>query len=264
MSWMLSELHSGTQNSAYTDTYSTEYLCKNSTWCPGQSTSNNPNSTVQFMQIQDFTQFGIRDGTCGGGNQPSCTVSNYHLWDMSQRGPMNALAMFYMVKNPNLLFGYDPAGTIYNGFDDYYVWVRSGRTLAAPITASTCTKGCSIPLSGQLETKTCPGGETEGCPIRIGGVDVVGTTSYSGTTLTTQTQNAYDAIINNYSTGATIDYAVVRTSRRISRCIRPFHVRDIRPGQRHISWDPRFDVWLQHALHFKQLLHRWRMLLEER
>jgi hypothetical protein len=209
MNWMLSELHSGVHNGAYMDTFSTEYLCTDSLWCPGQSTSNNPKGTIQLMQIQDFTQFGILDATCGGTNQPPCTVSNYHLWDMSQRGPMNTLAMFYMVKNPNLLFGYNPAGAIYNGYDDYYYWVKSAQTLAAPIYASTCTSGCSIPLSGQLETKTCPGVETEGCPIRIGGVDVVGTTSYSGRTLTTQTQNAYDAIINDYSPGASIEYAVI-------------------------------------------------------
>ena len=97
------------------------------------------------MQIQDYTQFGVHDGN---GN----ALSNYHLWDMSQRGPMNALAMYYMVKNPNILFGYDPAGAIYNGSDDYYYWVKSARTVAAPgITASTCNPGpCTIPLSGAL------------------------------------------------------------------------------------------------------------------
>ena len=209
MNWALSELHNQPIYNAYMYTNSTEYMCTDSLWCPGQSTSNNPNGTVQYMQIQDFTQFGVLDATCGGKNQPACTISNYHLWDMSQRGPMNALAMFYMVKNPNLLLGYDPYGSTYSGFDDYYYWVKSARTLAAPISASTCTSGCSIPLSGQLETKTCPGVETAGCPIRIGGVDVVGTTSYTGTTLTTQTQFAYDAIINNYSTGASIEYAVI-------------------------------------------------------
>jgi len=38
---------------------------------------------------------------------------------------------------------------------------------------------------------------------------VVGTTNYSGKTLTTQTQNAYDAIINDYSPGASVEYAVI-------------------------------------------------------
>jgi hypothetical protein len=202
MNWQMSELGNQTVNSLDMDTHTTEYLCTNSAWCPGQSTSNNPNGTMQFMQVQDYTQFGVKDGN---GN----AVSNYHQWDMSQRGPMNALAMFYMVKNPNLLFGYDPAGAIYSQFDDYYYWVMSARTVAAPgITASTCTSGCSIPLSGALETLTCPGNETEGCPIRIGRVDVVGTTSYSGSKLTTQTQ-VFGAILNNYSPGATIEYAVL-------------------------------------------------------
>ena len=208
MNWVLSEFRDQPINSAYMYTNSSEYVCTDSLWCPGQSTSNNPNGTIEYLQMLDSTQFGVLDGNCTPG--VNCTVSNYHLWDMSQRGPMSALAMFYMVKNPNLLFGYDPTVAFYAGYDDYYYWVKSARTVAAPgITASTCTSGCSIPLSGQLETTTCPGVETEGCPIRIGGVDVVGTTSYSGTTLTTQTQWTYDAIINNYSAGASIEYAVV-------------------------------------------------------
>ena len=128
---------------------------------------------------------------------------------MSQRGPMNALAVYYMVRNPNVLFGYDPAGEVYEGSDDYYYWVKSSRTVAAPgVRASTCASGCSIPLSGALETSTCPGVETEACPIRIGGVDVVGTTSYSGTTLTTQSEFP-GAILHNYSAGASIEYAVL-------------------------------------------------------
>ncbi len=200
MNWMLSEEGNQAVNSFDADTFSTEYLCTNSLWCPGQSTSNNPNGTVQYMQILDNYQFGVRDGY-------GKALSNYHLWDMSQRGPMNALAMYYLVKNPNVLFGYDPAGEIYNGSDDYYYWVKSSRTVAAPgVTASTCANGCSIPLSGTLETSTCPGVETEACPIRIGGVDVVGTTSYSGTTLTTQTEFP-GAILHAYSAGASIEYA---------------------------------------------------------
>ena len=125
MNWALSELHDQPIYNAYMYTNSSEYVCTDSLWCPGQSTSNNPNGTTKYLQIQDFTQFGVLDATCGGKNQPACTISNYHLWDMGQRGPMNALAMFYMVKNPNLLFGYDPYGSTYSGFDDYYYWVKS-------------------------------------------------------------------------------------------------------------------------------------------
>jgi hypothetical protein len=202
MNWVLSELQNQSINSISMDTYSPEYLCTNSTWCPGQSTSNNPNGTMEYMQIQDYTQFGLQDGN-------GSALSDFHLWDMSQRGPMNALAIYYMVKNPNILFGYDPAGAYYDGSDDYYYWVESARTVASPgITASTCMKGCHIPLSGALETSACPGGMTEGCPLRIGGVDVVGTTSYSGTTLATQNYSAPDAILHNYSAGASVEYAV--------------------------------------------------------
>jgi len=52
--------------------------------------------------------------------------------------------------------------------------------------------------------------ETQGCPIRIGGVDVVGATSYTGTTLTTtpQTQGPPDAILHSYPAGASIEYAL--------------------------------------------------------
>jgi len=157
---------------------------------------------MQLAQIQDYTQFGLQDGN---GN----FLSDFHLWDMSQRGPMNALAEYYLMKNTNLWFGYNPAGFYYQQFDDYYYWVKSARTLSSGITASTCSKGCTINLSGALETSTCPGYETQACPIRIGGVDVVGTTSYSGTTLTTRTDLFGNAILNNYSAGATIEYAVM-------------------------------------------------------
>jgi hypothetical protein len=202
MNWLASELHNQTINTFSMDTFSPQYLCTNSSWCPGAPTNNNPNSTVEYMQVQDYTQFGVQDGNGNG-------LSNYHLWDMSQRGPMNALAMYYMVKNPNILFAYNPAGFTYNGSDDYYYWVKSARTVASPgIAASTCNPGpCSIPLSGALETSTCPGVETLGCPLRLGGVDVIGTTSYTGTTLTTQS-NVYSAILNSYPPGAPIEYAV--------------------------------------------------------
>jgi len=203
MNWMASELHNQTVNGISMDTYSQLYLCTNSVWCPGQAISNNPNTTEEYMQIQDYTQFGVKDGN---GN----ALSDYHLWDMSQRGPMNALAMYYMVKNPNILFGYDPAGATYNGFDDYYYWVKSAQTVAAPgIKVSTCNGSpCIISLSGQLETSACPGVETLACPLRIGGVDVVGTNSYTGTRLVTQ-NNVFGAILHSYSPGASVEYAVL-------------------------------------------------------
>ena len=55
MNWMLSEEGNQTVNSFDADTFSTEYLCTNSLWCPGAPTNNNPNTTVQFMQILDNT-----------------------------------------------------------------------------------------------------------------------------------------------------------------------------------------------------------------
>ena len=110
----------------------------------GSPTTNNPNNTVELMQIQDYTQFGVRDGN-------GSALSNYHLWDMSQRGPMNALAMYYMVKNPNILFGYDPAGSsitalmiTITGSSRRAPWLlRESRPQpATPVR-------CSIPLSGR-------------------------------------------------------------------------------------------------------------------
>jgi hypothetical protein len=211
MNWMASELHNQTVNSISMDTHSSQYLCTDSVWCPGSPTSNNPNNTVELRLIQDYTQFGVRDGN-------GSALSNYHLWDMSQRGPMNALAMYYMVKNPNILFGYDPAGFIYFGSDDYYYWVKSARTVAAPgVVASTCNPGpCVIPLSGDLEISTCPDMETEGCPLRLGGVDVVGTKSYTRNrsgNLITQDQ-VFGAILHSYLAGASIEYAVRGCVRR--------------------------------------------------
>ena len=172
MRWAMGENLTQTINGISMETQSKLYLCTNSLWCPGTATTNNPNGTLEYMQIQDYTQFGVRDGN---GN----SLSNYHLWDMAERGAMNALAEYYLVKNTNILFAYNPVGWVYNGFDDYYYWVRSARTVAAPgVTASTCLDGsgnqisCSVPISGALETSTCPGVQTFACPIRIGGVDV--------------------------------------------------------------------------------------------
>lgn len=181
------------------------FMCTDSAWCPGTSTSHNPNHTLWWMKTLNNSEFGLWDHN-------GTALANYHSWDMAQRGPSNALAMFHLIKNPNILMGYNPAGFVYVGYDDYYVWVTSARTLAAPITASTCSGTCSISLSGALETSTCPGTLTQACPIRIGGAngDIVGTTSYSGTMLTTKSVSSSQALLNSYSAGASIEYAVLR------------------------------------------------------
>lgn len=205
MNWSLSELHNITFNSYNIGAVGTEAdINTSSLWGP---VGTNPNSTMLIDQIQDDQQFGQKDGNCTS----SCTLTNYHLWPMDSRGPNHAFGMYMLVKNPNLLFAYDPSGSDYLGTDEYYTWVTSARTLASPgISAQICTTGsCTINLSGALETSTCPGQNAFDCPIRLGGVDVVGALSYSGTTLTLQGGGAGpSAILNSYTAGASIEYMV--------------------------------------------------------
>lgn len=200
MNWFLSESYNSTTNDFGMDTSSPLYLCTSSVWCRGSATTNNPNGTIEMIQIQDNTQFGVKDGN-------GSALTNYHSWDMYQRGPMNALARYYMTANTNTYFTYNPAGTIYADSDWYYYWVTSARTLAAPLTAQTCSPACTITISGALETSTNPDTSTEGYPLRINGRTVVGVTSYTGTTLTT-TNQIPSPILNNESIGASIEYVV--------------------------------------------------------
>ena len=203
MNWLASEANDQTGYSYTMDTKSPLFLCTTALWCPGSPTNNNPLGTIEAFQIQDGVQFSLWDG-----NGSTTDLTRYHLWDKAQRTPMLALAMYYMVKNPNILFGYNPAGMVYSGTDEYYYWVVSARTIAAPgLSPSTCRPtACTIPLSGSLEASACPGALAYSCPLRIGGVDVVGATSYVGTTLTTQIGNGYDTILHSYSAGATVEY----------------------------------------------------------
>src|ERR1019366_8924443 len=75
MNWVSSEMYNRTTSSVSLDTSSPASLCTDSLWCAGQSGSNNPNSTVECMQIRDYAQFGLLDGN-------GSSLANYHLWDM--------------------------------------------------------------------------------------------------------------------------------------------------------------------------------------
>jgi len=194
MNWALTENAESVQAS---------YLLSTAVPALAASPSTNPNSAQVMKQIEDFQQFNWLDGN-------GTALSNYHFVGNDQRSPMDALAMFWLVQNPNLLFAYMNGGFIYVSDDDYYYWKMSARTLAAPISASTCVSPVSIPLSGNLETSTCPGTSTNGCPLRIGGesgIVTVGTT-YTGSTLNCTNSGKHGVILSPQPAGASVEYLV--------------------------------------------------------
>jgi hypothetical protein len=199
MNWTIAEANNSANNS-YNLAYDGSQGILNTDPAWG-SVGSNPNGTLQIMQMIDNQQFGVWDHN-------GTALANYHLWDMAQRDPMDALAMYNLVRNPNIVFMYNVNGVSgYVGYDEYYYWVMSARTVAAPgVAQSTCVTACSIPLSGALEISACPGVLALACPIRLGGVDIIGTAGYTGTTLTTAAHLGASAILNNYSAGATVEY----------------------------------------------------------
>jgi hypothetical protein len=124
-----------------------------------------------------------------------------------------ALAIFWQNRTDNVGLIYNSAGPSYSGvLDDYYYFVRSPATLAAPISPAVCTSAspCTISLSQALGV-ACPSGWEVGCTIRIGGKDVVKPTSYAGTTLTVNSgtvggAHPSGAILNSHPAGASIEY----------------------------------------------------------
>lgn len=202
-SWALMESATSVENSYQMSATLPLMACTNSAWCRGSPINQNPLNTEVYIQVFNTAQFQVLDAN-------GTALSNWHSWDMSQRGPISALAMGLLMRNPNVILGYDPSGYIYGGFDEYYYWVTSSATLAAPgITASTCTSACSIPLSAPLGV-SCPGVLSK-CPIRIGGAGgtITNAASYSGSTLYTRTSGPHSVILASEPTGSSIEYAVL-------------------------------------------------------
>ena len=221
MFWTLSELHNAVENSfALGSTGDQLTLCTASQsplWCPSPGT--NPNGTFELMQIVNNQQFSLKDGA------PSIGLGNYHLWDMSQRGPMNAVAMWQLVRNPQIWFTYNVSGANYSGFDEYYYFVTAAATLNSSISPSTCAGGCAFTTTTNVASAGCPGAQAFNCTIRIGGTDIVGVagSTYNASSFTTQLAGITDAILNAHAPGETIEYAV-RGHQSISPLVYPIYM----------------------------------------
>lgn len=198
MNWTLSENLEATNNALNANTAAELWFCNNPTWCPGLLFGNhNPGNSILLDSILSNQVYGVLDGA-------GTAVSNHHLWDMADRDPMMALAMFWIYRTDNVAFMYNTVGSNYFGvLDDYYHFVTSAATLNSSISPAVCSSStpCSIPLSQALGV-SCPSNWEIACTIRIGGKDVVKTTNYTGTTLSVTS----GAVVNSYPAGATIEY----------------------------------------------------------
>jgi hypothetical protein len=224
MNWTLSENFELTNNALNANTAAELYFCNNTLWCP-MGLGSNPNNSILMDSILGNQIAGVLDGS-------GSTVGNYHLWDMADRDPMMALAMFWIYRTDNVGFIYNTVGFNYFGvLDDYYYFVNSNATLNGPISPAVCTSAspCSIPLTQALGVP-CPKGWEVGCVIRIGGKDVAQVSNYSGATLSATTK----AIVNSYSPGATIEY-VVQSNQSMDS---PLHT----PIYMYGSWFPAMAV----------------------
>jgi hypothetical protein len=192
MAWFESECSSSTVNGLNKPTADILNVCADSTWCP-MGLGNNSNGVIEIDNIRATTGlYGILDGNGG-------SAANYHNWDMANRDPLMALAMWWMTRNPNVVFQYNTAGWVYSSIgDDYYYFAPNPATLAAPITPNLCPT-CTISLNKALGA-SCSTWEI-GCAIRIGGKDVVSVSSFSGTTLTVTS----GGIVNSYPVGTAIE-----------------------------------------------------------
>jgi hypothetical protein len=199
MNWTASENFEATNNILNTNTAAELWFCNNPLWCPGALFGNhNPNNVIMLDLVWANTgTFGLNDGA-------GLALSNYHLWDESDRDPTMAWAAYWSYRTDNVDFDYNSVGWVYTSVGDDYYYFVTGSSTAGAIPAAICSSRapCTISLSGPLGTTTCPGLSIAACPIRIGGRDVVKVNSYSGTKLTVTS----GAIVNSYSSGATIEY----------------------------------------------------------
>jgi hypothetical protein len=199
MNWTASENFEATNNILNANTAAELWFCNNALWCPGALFGNhNPKNAIMLDLIRANTGiYGLNDGA-------GSALSNYHLWDESDRDPTMAWASYWSYRTDNVYFDYNSVGFVYLSVgDDYSYFVTSPATAGAvPAAICSTTAPCTISLSASLGTTTCPGLSISACPIRIGKKDVVKVNSYSGTTLTVTS----GAIVNSYPSGATIEY----------------------------------------------------------
>lgn len=138
-------------------------------------------------------------------NQNQGLVLNDGSWtpyDQSNRGPIAALATYYMGSNLNTLFGYNTLGFIYLESDEFYQWTAGTTTTNGFISSdlSSGTKTINV-----LDTTGCNTLNINGSVVfRLGGNGEVFTGSkVNGTTLTTTNKIRF-----GYSSGSALSCAI--------------------------------------------------------
>jgi Malectin domain len=123
--------------------------------------------------------------------------------DQGTRGPISALASYYITANPNTYFLYNSFGWSYHEVDEVYEWSTPTQTTAA-ITSNTSAASKTILATNVSSFAVAPAYGS--IPVQIGGAqgDVVTAQLVNGTTLTTT-----DPIHQSYPVGTTLSYAVV-------------------------------------------------------
>ena len=123
--------------------------------------------------------------------------------DQGTRGPIAALATYYITANPNTYFLYNTFGWSYHEVDEVYEWSSPTQTTAA-IFADTTSASKTMSAASVSAFAVAPAYGS--IPVQIGGAhgEVVMAQVVNGTTLTTT-----DPIHGSYPAGTTVSYAAV-------------------------------------------------------
>lgn len=189
--WSLSELTSTTTRDGLDLIAVTSTAQTASQSFDGYLSANNPHGTQGMMATwsNDNTGWIASDGV-------------FVPYDEANRGPIAALANYYIAANPNTYFLYNALGWSYFETDEYYYWASPTTTTSAisvvttdatvQITASDITAFANLSLYNQVVVKLGTTGE------------VIMATKVNNTTLSTTGPIHY-----SYPAGTTISYAAM-------------------------------------------------------
>ncbi len=121
---------------------------------------NNPNGTKALMMTMDNFADGMKIG------------DSWFPWERGNRGPMMALATYYMGANPNTLFQYNSLGFIYLDNDDFFYYSFPAKITAdVPVDLSNTVKRIPANASKFPTNTTDVAGHPLCYPIRLGAAD---------------------------------------------------------------------------------------------
>jgi hypothetical protein len=119
-----------------------------STSFDGFLAADNPSGTKALMMTLDNAYNGVE------------IFGTYHLWDRGNRGPMTALAGYYIGANPNTAFSYNSLGYIYYDTGNFYYYSEPA-TLTSSIAADT--SGAIKNIDGDFSAYSGTGSTAGGC-----------------------------------------------------------------------------------------------------